>query len=1237
MIRSNNEIRRNHNMKRAIAFLSGLMLALQGAPFSAFAAEAAPYPDAAVPHLYEAPEGTVPKAAGKPARQAELPEQYDLRKLGLVSAVKNQSPWGTCWAHAVLACLETAGMPEDPHMDLSERYLATFVASDEYGNGANTLERGATAGAAMGLISNWIGLVSESIAPYEEEYTNTLSREELIQQTEYHVTDAHFLTFMGNFAHMPDGTDFLANLETAKRALLSGHALYMSLNFDSSAIQWDTNGLYQPVGEDSGDSPHAVTIVGYDDHFSADGFQTPAPRDGAWLIKNSWGTDSGNDGYYWVSYYDGSIDSMAYFDMVPAQAHDKLYSYDDFGVSGAFATAEDGDESVWISNAYTAAEDSYLTDVMLFCEIPGDQYEILVSTDLKDEKDPASGEMHAAAAGAMDSRGYRTVTLDEPVRLNAGDRFAVIAKLSGGKGYHIACEYTSNSHGMPVGFAEFSSGSEDSGALISEEKVMQTFGSGQSFFSEDGLRWTDLYDSYDYDSDFMTGNLCLRVITAEKGTVRFSSYAKALKPGTELSLSCADGKDIYYSVNGSEYKLYTKPLRFTKAMTVSAYVEGDEEHICTRSYDEKKAELSSLLIKKDFISEYADLSGDGEIVIPVYCSEITLLPITEGTVTDGETVTDSYEERIIPCGSEPFVFRLTAEEDGLEPTEYVFRVRKECVEQFAAGSWNAENERSIWYLFNEDGKSGFRVNSADEQKTAFTYHISDNIISMTEGDKVRNGLIASNSGTAVIEWEDGEIETWNLYVEGASEIPCRTYPELRALTETYFTELNGEAPEKVHVDSGDYFNVTITVTQADGRETVMEIDSFSAIGKDDSGNIINLNILPEKTDVTTFRPGIWKCSSEGGNCYYIYFDENGTDCVSFLVFNGEQTAEKYTLENGQLKFFWGDDETDYRQAAASVREDSAVVSWQEGTVENYTYFSDTSADEFSFLSDTKLMELASAYYETEYLSEMTFACVIENADGTVSVYHSYPDEFADESPYFCVDRFTGKGTDEKGAEVDLLNPPEISGTPFRSGIWKSTSEYDCYLNGYYWFSEDGQSAVFIDSFEGQESEMTFRMKDGRGIKYLFDEQECFTYEETEDGITIYWPDYDLTEYLSFLEPTAKEDFKFYCSAELVDMAIRDYKSRTGLDAEISALGYDEEGNARIHLVNPDTGEEVDVYLINPRTGKGTNREGKAINLPQTGITSPRSVITVFGALLMICFGTAAVMKSGVVRRRKDEQ
>jgi C1A family cysteine protease len=50
----------------------------------------------------------------------DLPSSFDLRTIGQVTSVKDQKPFGTCWAFGALGSLESYLLPTDNH-DFSEK------------------------------------------------------------------------------------------------------------------------------------------------------------------------------------------------------------------------------------------------------------------------------------------------------------------------------------------------------------------------------------------------------------------------------------------------------------------------------------------------------------------------------------------------------------------------------------------------------------------------------------------------------------------------------------------------------------------------------------------------------------------------------------------------------------------------------------------------------------------------------------------------------------------------------------------------------------------------------------------------------------------------------------------------------------------------------------------------------------------------------------------------------------
>ena len=251
------------------------------------------------------------------------------------------------------------------------------------------------------------------------------------------------------------------------------------------------NNHYQPPTSPL-EPNHSVSIIGWDnDHV------TQAPEPGAWLVKNSWGTGWGNDGYFWISYYDkqscqnpemGAVS----FQNVVRSPYDTAYYHDYHGwrdtlkyVNEAFnAFVAKNHEAIVAVNFFTAEQDVEYT-VRIYDDFDG--------TTLENEL--------TSISGSYEHSGLHTVDLPDTVNILSGDDFYVFLSLSDGG---FAYDRTSE---VPVLLG-----------ASSRVVVPSTANPEQSYFSDEGS-WSDFY-YYDDGSGFLnTGNLCIKALAVHDPTI----------------------------------------------------------------------------------------------------------------------------------------------------------------------------------------------------------------------------------------------------------------------------------------------------------------------------------------------------------------------------------------------------------------------------------------------------------------------------------------------------------------------------------------------------------------------------------------------------------------------------------------------------------------------------------------------------------------------------------------------
>ncbi len=329
-----------------------------------------------------------------------LPAAFDLRDTGRITAVRSQGDYGSCWAFASLASLESY-LKKDTTVDFSENNLMWNSGFD------GSPDDGGNYSMATAYLARWSGPINESSDPYDTPKKTGLS-------PVYHVQEVK------SIPELPSAI---------KQALMDGGVLYTSMY----SVPLDGEVYYKPdtfaFYYDGTEEPdHDVAIVGWDDNYSRDNFSKKPEGDGAWIIRNSWGADWGDGGYFYMSYYDTYAGSnvTAFHNAEATNNYSAIYQYDPLGNISAMGYT-DGDNTAWGANIFTATASDNLMAVSTYALTPGTSAEIKVYTDVNDGK-PNSGSLRTTQTETFARGGYYTIDLDNPVGLVAGQKFAVVVK-----------------------------------------------------------------------------------------------------------------------------------------------------------------------------------------------------------------------------------------------------------------------------------------------------------------------------------------------------------------------------------------------------------------------------------------------------------------------------------------------------------------------------------------------------------------------------------------------------------------------------------------------------------------------------------------------------------------------------------------------------------------------------------------------------------------------------------------
>ena len=332
---------------------------------------------------------------------------------------------------------------------------------------------------------------------------------------------------------------------------------------------------------------HVVSIVGWDDNYSKENFgkamNTPQPEhDGAWLIKNSWGSSFGENGFMWTSYEDKSFIPGQLCSIRGATPFDdsmKKYQLDRYGMNASWSlTEKDGNsfQKLSFANVFDFDQSFRTIDsIMIASCLPGQAYRIYYSpVDSSGVPSSDSSEMVELASGTQEFSGYMTVPLEKEFTAPEG-KGAIVVDIDNTKNQFLAMM------GCEINF---------------DGLLHLTTTRGQSFVKADN-QFVDMKDAYQ-DAD---------IVFSIKANAKETSA-----PSTALSSVTVDGNELLSSLDKDN--ILHEQLAYSsrgKTITIKATAENKDTTVAINRESGSKGSSSARI----------SIPLDGTVLdIPIVCS-----------------------------------------------------------------------------------------------------------------------------------------------------------------------------------------------------------------------------------------------------------------------------------------------------------------------------------------------------------------------------------------------------------------------------------------------------------------------------------------------------------------------------------------------------------------------------------------------------------------------------------------
>lgn len=393
--------------------------------------------------------------------KAILPSYYNYLKEDRLPEVKNQGSKSTCWAFAALTALESTLRPKETSVYSVDNMSGNNGYFGNQNDGGNYTR-------AMAYLLSWKGPILEADDPYGDGIINKEAK------PVKHVQEIQILENK-NLESIKNAVFFYGGVESSLYTSMID-SRDTSMYYNSSTYSYCYVGTQKPN--------HDVVIVGWDDNYPKENFKTNLEGNGAFICMNSWGREFGDEGLFYVSYYDSNIGihNVVYSGIEENDNYDNIYQSDLCGWVGQLGYEE---ETAYFSNVYEARGDENIESVGFYATGKNTSYEIYYVSDFENEGSFESKEF--IQSGSMKNAGYYTVDLDTKINMKKGHKYAIVIKITTPDSVHpIAIEYKAGRDTKTVDLSD-----------------------GEGYISLTGKLWEHVEESKNC-------NLCLKMYTVDR-------------------------------------------------------------------------------------------------------------------------------------------------------------------------------------------------------------------------------------------------------------------------------------------------------------------------------------------------------------------------------------------------------------------------------------------------------------------------------------------------------------------------------------------------------------------------------------------------------------------------------------------------------------------------------------------------------------------------------------------------